>query len=146
MATILILEDDEQVRVLAASFLEGEGHNALTASTGDQALAVLKSEQKIDVLFTDLNVQQDPEAGLKLARKAAALRPGLKVVYTSGQGMTDGMAELFVDHAAFLPKPYTTEQLGTMLLTKFGFGATAKPDGGGAVLERGWDKPGNLNR
>ena len=146
MATILILEDDEQVRVLAASFLEGEGHNALTASTGDQALAVLKSEQKIDVLFTDLNVQQDPEAGLKLARKAAALRPGLKVVYTSGQGMTDGMAELFVDHAAFLPKPYTTEQLGTMLLTKFGFGATAKPDRGGAVLERGWDKPGNLNR
>jgi hypothetical protein len=42
-------------------------------------------------------------------------RPELKILYTSGQAVTDGMLALFVKNSAFLPKPYTVEQLGTML-------------------------------
>ena len=49
------------------------------------------------------------------------MRPRLKVLYTSGQAVTDGMAALFVNNSAFLPKPYTVKQLGTMLGLKFDF-------------------------
>ena len=67
-------------------------------------------------------IQDDPEAGLALASKAVERRPELKVLYTSDQGVTDGMQALFVKNSAFLPKPYTVDQLTGMLLVKFGFG------------------------
>jgi hypothetical protein len=72
-------------------------------------------------LFVDLILQGNPEAGLSLASKAVELRPDLKVLYTSAQGMTDGMIALFVKNSAFLPKPYTVDQLKAILLIKFEF-------------------------
>ena len=119
--TVLIVEDEEQVRVLAESFLQGEGHTTLSASTVEQALALLESAEVIDLLFTDLTLQSNPEAGLSLASKAVELRPDLKVLYTSALGVTDGMIALFVKNSAFLPKPYTVDQLKATLLIKFDF-------------------------
>jgi DNA-binding NtrC family response regulator len=111
VAIVLIVEDEDQVRVLAESFLQGEGHTTLSAATVDQAVALLESEDPIDVLFADVTIQDDPEAGLALANKAVERRPELKVLYTSDQGVTDGMQALFVKNSAFLPKPYTVDQL-----------------------------------
>jgi len=125
VAIVLIVEDEDQVRVLAESFLQGEGHTTLSAATVDQAVALLESEDPIDVLFADVAIQDDPEAGLTLASKAVERRPALKVLYTSDQGVTDGMQALFVKNSAFLPKPYTVDQLTGMLLVKFGFGGTS---------------------
>ena len=119
VANILLVEGDEQVRVLAESFLQTAGHTTFSAGSSEQALAVLGTEQPVDLLFTDLRLQDDSEAGLALASKAVEIRPDLKVLYTSGQGVTDGMIALFVENSAFLPKPYTVEQLGTMLTIKF---------------------------
>ena len=118
---VLIVEDEEQVRVLAESFLQGEGHTTLSAGTVEQALAVLESTEPIELLFVALTLQGNPEAGLSLASKAVELRPDLKVLYTSAQGMTDGMIALFVKNSAFLPKPYTVDQLKAILLIKFEF-------------------------
>jgi hypothetical protein len=67
---------------------------------------------------------------LSLAVQAVETRPALKVLYTSGQAVTDGMMALFVKNSAFLPKPYTVEQLGTMLSMKFGFRSSARPHAG----------------
>jgi hypothetical protein len=64
-------------------------------------------------------MQGDPEAGLKLATIAVEKRPELKVLYTSGQGVTDGMIALFVANSAYLPKPYTIDQLTATLLVNF---------------------------
>ena len=119
--TVLIVEDEEQVRVLAESFLQREGHATLSASTVEQALALLESTEIINLLFTDLTLQGNPEAGLSLASKAVELRPDLKVLYTSALGVTDGMIALFVKNSAFLPKPYTIDQLKATLLIKFDF-------------------------
>ena len=116
---VLIAEDDEQVRVLAESFLQGEGHETLSASTIDQAIALLEGDKEIHLLFVDLGMQGDPEAGLKLATIAVEKRPELKVLYTSGQGVTDGMIALFVANSAYLPKPYTIDQLTATLLVNF---------------------------
>ena len=66
-----------------------------------------------DILFTDINLPDGPDAidGLELARKAIELCPILRVIYTTGHGQTDGMTALFVEDAAFLPKPYRVKQL-----------------------------------
>jgi len=114
------------VRVLADSFLQAEGNNTLSAGTIQQALALIKAEKPIDLLFTDLKIQDDLEGGLKLARKAVEVRPDLKVLYTSGQAVTDGMTALFVEKSAFLPKPYTVDQLATTLLAKFSIGSRSR--------------------
>jgi two-component system, cell cycle sensor histidine kinase and response regulator CckA len=119
VANILLVEDEEQVRVLAESFLQTAGHTTLSAGSVDQAVALLESEQSVDLLFIDLKLQGDNEAGLALATEAVKKRPDLGVLYTSAQGVTDGMIALFVEKSAFLPKPYTVEQLGTMLSMKF---------------------------
>lgn len=117
---ILIVEDDEQVRTLAESFLQGEGHVTLSAGTAEQALALLEGPDPIELMFVDLTLQDDPEAGIALASKAVELRPDLKVLYTTGQGVTDGMIALFVENSAFLPKPYTVDQLAATFHIKFG--------------------------
>ena len=122
VANLLVVEDDEQVRVLVESFLEVGGHQTLSAATVEQALALLENkENHIDLMITDLGMRGDPEAGLKLAKKAIELRQELKVLYTSGQGVTDGMIALFVPKSAYLPKPYTGDQLAAVLDLKFGF-------------------------
>ncbi len=126
VAVVLIVEDEEQVRVLAESFLQGEGHKTLSAATTEQAMVLLEGEEPIDLLFIDLTMQDDPEAGLKVASKAAAIRPKLKVLYTSGQGVTDGMIALFVENSTYLPKPYTIDQLTATLVTRFSIGSHSK--------------------
>jgi two-component system cell cycle sensor histidine kinase/response regulator CckA len=127
---VIVVEDEEQVRVLAESVLQAEGHATLSAATADQALALLKGPEPIELLFVDLTLQGNPEAGLDLARKAVEARPDLKVLYTSALGVTDGMIALFVENSAFLPKPYSVDQLTATLRLKFGLRrGQPKPDG-----------------
>jgi DNA-binding NtrC family response regulator len=129
MAVILLVEDEEQVRVLAESFLQAEGNKTLSAATIEQALALIEGDEPVDLLFVDLKIQDDVEGGLKLARKAVEARANLRVLYTSGQAVTDGMKALFVERSIFLQKPYTVEQLATTLLAKFSIGSRSKKSG-----------------
>jgi DNA-binding NtrC family response regulator len=94
MAVVLIVEDDEQVRVLAEAIIRELGYETLTAATAEQALALVGERSDIDVLFTDIGLQQDAEAGLQLAKDVAARKPALPVLYTTGQGVTDGMRDV----------------------------------------------------
>jgi two-component system, cell cycle sensor histidine kinase and response regulator CckA len=126
VSVVLVVEDEEQVRVLAESFLQGEGHKTLSAATTEQALVLLEGDSPIDLMFIDLAMQSDPEAGLKVAKKGAELRPDLKVLYTSGQAVTDGMSALFVENSAYLPKPYTIDQLAATLVARFNIGGHSK--------------------
>lgn len=113
MCRVLIVEDDEQVRTLAESILQEAGHQTRSAATRTEAKAIIESDETIDVLFVDLVLLEDQEAGLQLAQAAAKLRPGLPVVYSTGRGITKGMLALFVQPNAFLAKPYNGKQLVT---------------------------------
>jgi len=117
MAAILVVEDEEHVRVLAESYLREQGHETFSAATRDQALAVLDVE-RIDLLFVDIGLYEQREIGLDLAKEAVERNPDLKVLYTTGQPVTDGMKALFVQDAALLTKPYTVEQLQAILVVK----------------------------
>jgi DNA-binding NtrC family response regulator len=111
MATILIVEDEEQVRVLADSVLQEAGHTVIAATGVEGAKALLETGGHVDVLFIDLNLGSDLEAGLTVAQNARERHPKLSYLYTTGAGVNEGMKALFVQPFLFLPKPYTMEQL-----------------------------------
>ena len=116
MALILVVDDQEQVRVLAESILRDCGHQTLSAATVDQALALVRADQSIELLFTDVNLADDAQAGLvhpglELAQQALRLRPKLHVLYTTSASVTDGMKALFVEGSDILQKPYDINQL-----------------------------------
>jgi DNA-binding NtrC family response regulator len=115
MAVVLVVEDEELVRVLAEMIIQDADHQTLSATNTEEAILLLQSEQAIDVLFTDLGFGDCLRGGLHLAVAARKLHPELSVLYTTGQGVTSGMKALFVEPSGFLAKPYTTDQL-TMAL------------------------------
>ena len=111
MAVILIVEDDAFVRVIAEMMIKGWGHHTLSASDVDEALSLLRSPQHIDALFTDIHLKSATLGGFELAHEAIKLRPKLRVLYTTGNSVTDKMKALFVEGAHFLLKPYVHEEL-----------------------------------
>src|SRR5690349_14046330 len=129
MASILVVEDEAQVLILAESYLAEHGHKTFSATTLEQALALIDSDKDIDVLFTDIGLGGNQQAGLELAQQAVERRPKLNVLYTTGQTLTDGMKELFVKGSAFLAKPYTVEQLTTTLSVYFKIGPRRHQNG-----------------
>jgi DNA-binding NtrC family response regulator len=116
MALVLLVEDDDQVRVLAESILQEGGHQTLAASTAEQALALLTDDkQSIDLVFTDIGLHSDTQAGLLMAQEAIKRAPDTPVLYTTGQGLSDGLQAMFVERFGFLAKPYTAEQVLTAI-------------------------------
>ena len=114
MATVLIVEDQEQILTLAQSFLEEQGHKTLSAATADEALAILTGSEAVDALFVDIILNGDMQAGIELAKRAVELK-----VYSTGLSVTDDMKALFVPGSAVLEKPYTVDQLLTSLSDHF---------------------------
>lgn len=80
---ILVVEDDEQVRRLAVRHLERLGYGVLTAHDGPSALDIIRENDSIDLLFTDV-IMSGGMNGRELTLRARELRPGLPVIYTSG--------------------------------------------------------------
>jgi signal transduction histidine kinase/DNA-binding response OmpR family regulator len=109
--TILVVEDDDEVRETAVNLLTDLGYRVLKAREAVGALSVIDSGVPIDLLFTDV-VMPGPLRSPDLARKAAERLPGLAVLFTSGYtenaivhgGRLDRGVEL-------LSKPYTREAL-----------------------------------
>ena len=116
MATVLIVEDQAQILALAQSLLEEEGYKTLIAPSAEDALVILAGSEPVDALFVDIILNRDMQAGIELAKRAIELKPGLKVVYSTGLTLTDNMKTLLVPGAVILEKPYTLAQLLTSLL------------------------------
>ncbi len=117
MAKILIVEDDVFIRGLAEMMIQDWGHQTLLASEVGEALQMLRATPSIDALFTDIYLKTEVLGGCDLARAAIAFRPDLRVLYTTGNAVTDKMKAMFVDGRHFLRKPYTEDQLQTSVET-----------------------------
>lgn len=110
---ILVCEYDEDVRAYSAEVLRELGYQVLEAPDGGSALALLKANGSVDLLFTDV-VLPSGLSGADLAREAAELKPGLKVLFTTGyarnvivhHGRLDPGVEL-------LTKPFSYSDLAT---------------------------------
>jgi CheY-like chemotaxis protein len=83
--TILVVDDDHDVREVALAVLEAAGYRVLAAASGDDAYGLLlaRPDLRVDVLFTDV-VMPGRLDGIDLAVAARSLRPGLPVLYASG--------------------------------------------------------------
>ena len=109
---ILIVEDNEDVRAYSVMILAELGYSVLEAADADQGLEILGTDQRVDLLFTD--VVLPGKSGRELADRARALRPDLTVLFTTGysrnalvhHGRLDPGVEL-------LSKPFTFEQLAS---------------------------------
>ena len=101
------------MRTLAETIVQDAGYETCSAATGTEARAIINSDHRVDLLFVDLALLEEQEAGLELAQAAEKARPELPVIYTTGRGVTDGMHALFVERNVFLAKPYNGRQLIT---------------------------------
>jgi DNA-binding NtrC family response regulator len=111
MAIILVVEDEVFIRQAAEWAIEDLGHTPLLAEDLASALAHLSAPQPIDMLFVDIRLNALPSGGYDVANQALGLRPGLRVLYTSGKPLTAEMSDQFVDGGQFIQKPYSPEQL-----------------------------------
>jgi PAS domain S-box-containing protein len=113
--TVLIVEDEEDVRELACRVLRGLGYRVLTAADGASALAILERDATIDLLFTDV-VLPGGINGPELARCAAARRRTLKVLYTSGYtGNAIQQLDAVEEGVRLICKPYPIDELARKL-------------------------------
>ncbi len=111
--TVLVVEDDAQVREMTAASVHELGYNVLVANDGAHALALLKAEA-IDILFTD--VVMPGLSGKELADRAWQERPALKVLFTTGYTRNAIVHNGVLDQGvALLTKPFTLPQLAAKL-------------------------------
>jgi DNA-binding NtrC family response regulator len=111
MAIILVVEDEMFIRQAVEWSIEDLGHTPLMAEDLAGALTHLSAPGAIDLLFVDIRLSALPLGGYDVANQALELRPGLRVLYTSGSPLTADMSEQFVAGGQFLQKPYSPEQL-----------------------------------
>ena len=109
--TVLVVEDDDEVRAIVVEMLSDLGYQVLKATDAANALVVIESGMPIDILFTDV-VMPGPLKSPELARRARERLPDIAVLFTSGYtensivhgGRLDAGVEL-------LSKPYTRDAL-----------------------------------
>jgi len=105
MHSILVVEDEVLIRLVLAAHLRGCGYRVIEAASGEEAVQVLESDQNLEVLFTDVHLPGAID-GFALSRWAKRLRPGIKVVITSGTERAAQQASDLCDDEPYLTKPY----------------------------------------
>lgn len=108
--TILLVEDNDQVREGSVSMFSDLGYTVLEAEDGHQALGLLKSHPDIALLFTDI-VMPNQMSGVELAISAKIARPGIRVLLTSGYAREAQWAESSANEFPILVKPYGQHEL-----------------------------------
>tara|TARA_Y100000294_G_scaffold177667_1_gene204082 strand:- start:1623 stop:3317 length:1695 start_codon:yes stop_codon:yes gene_type:complete len=117
--TILVVEDDADVRYMTVALLETLGFSTIEAGDGAQALGLLESDASVDLLLTDI-VLPGGMLGLELARRVTDLAPGTKVLFMSGYSeyltleSGDQSHKLGAD-VPLLPKPFDRTKLARMV-------------------------------
>jgi two-component system cell cycle sensor histidine kinase/response regulator CckA len=107
--SVLIVEDEEAVRELAAEFMKSAGYTVLTASDGVEAVEVARRSGPIKVLITDIVMPN--MRGPELAKVLKASRKNLKIVYMSGYLEFNKADDEFLEGSYFLQKPFSRGSL-----------------------------------
>jgi DNA-binding NtrC family response regulator len=103
--TILVIDDDVDVLETETIALEEFGYNAIPCSRDDEALEIVASDIPLAMVLTDI-VMVGSIDGWHLAERIRAVRPNLKIAFTSGYVMPSTAAEVVARGVLFLPKPW----------------------------------------
>jgi CheY-like chemotaxis protein len=108
---LLVVEDDPAVLAFTVDLLKGLGYEVIMATDAKSALSMIRSKKRIDGLFSDV-IMPGGLSGIELARSARAIRPGLKILLTSGY-----LGDRPADTAEFplIDKPYERNALASKL-------------------------------
>lgn len=107
-SVILVVEDDDLVRLCAVEMLEDAGFAVVEARHADEAWSVLHRRSDIGVLFTDIDMPGSM-CGVTLAGRVYETWPDIRLILTSGrQRLADREVP---DHGLFVPKPYSASQV-----------------------------------
>ncbi|MGH8187140.1 MAG: response regulator, partial [Steroidobacteraceae bacterium] len=113
--TILVVEDDADLRETVVTALTQLGYRALSAANAAAALRILGGSERIDLLFTDV-MMPGGMLGPALAKRARELRPDMDVLFTTGYADTTVLASTAgLSSAEVINKPYRSEDLATRI-------------------------------
>ena len=105
---VLVVEDDDLVRMYAVEMLEDAGFAVVEARQADEAWFILHERSDIGAIFTDVDMP-GTMCGFTLAERVYAVWPDIRLVLTSGRHR---FADQEVpDHGRFVPKPYKASQI-----------------------------------
>lgn len=114
--TVLLVEDEPAVRMLVLDLLQALGYTALEARDAVTALPVLESDQRIDLLVTDVGLPG--MNGRQLAEIARQHRPGLKVLFMTGYAQKAAERQGFLEQGMdMVAKPFTLDLLANKIRT-----------------------------
>jgi PAS domain S-box-containing protein len=112
--TILVVEDDAQVRQVSVQLVRDLGYEVVEVTNGTEALDVLANGQRVDLVFTD--IVMPGMTGRVLADKAVQLREGIRILYTTGYTRNAVVHNGVLDPGTeFIAKPYTAAALAAKL-------------------------------
>ncbi|WP_404339004.1 response regulator [Sphingomonas sp. MMS12-HWE2-04] len=107
--TVLVVEDEDMVRAIAERALTRQGYTVVTAENGEAALELLDTIERPDLLVSD--VVMPIMDGPTMARKVRARYPDLPILFMSGYAEEQLRKSIDLDNVAFLPKPFSVQQL-----------------------------------
>jgi two-component system cell cycle sensor histidine kinase/response regulator CckA len=107
--TVLLVEDEPMVRSVAERALTRHGYNVVTADNGEDALEVLRSGERIDLLISD--VVMPGMDGPTMVREARKSWPDLKILFMSGYAEEQLRKSIDIENVNFLPKPFSVTEL-----------------------------------
>jgi two-component system, cell cycle sensor histidine kinase and response regulator CckA len=112
--TILLVEDEDEVRILVKQMLRAAGYTVLEAADQDHAREICRNlNQTIDVMLTDVVMPRI--SGPQLAAEVRSIRPELKVIYMSGYPRDRFEQDGYPDILHFIQKPLTPEDLRALV-------------------------------
>jgi len=122
--TILVVDDEPEIRKLVGAMVGQFGYNVLTADSGEHALTLYRQHAPLELLITD--VVAPGMSGPMLADKLTALQPGLRVLFISGYDNTHVVQKYVVEKGhALLAKPFTVAELKAKMTELLSAGPSA---------------------
>jgi CheY-like chemotaxis protein len=109
--SILVVEDEDDVRELVATSLRHRGFSVLSVPNAEVALQILMEQVRFDLLFTDI-VMPGVIDGFELADRAKRLQPDLKVLYATGFAHVSRRS-IDTLHGKLIQKPYRPDELAS---------------------------------
>jgi len=112
--TVLVIDDEELIRILTENFLEQLGYKVLLADCGEDAVEIFKEKSsQIQLVLSDITMPGID--GIETVRQLRKIAPGLRAIISSGY--SNERIDSFPEKTVFLPKPYSISELQEAIKT-----------------------------
>lgn len=124
--TILLVEDEDMVRAVAERALARQGYTVLAAENGEAAMELMQGVDRPTLVISD--VMMPVMDGPALARRLRTVYPGIPILFMSGYAEEQLRRSIDLDNVAFLPKPFSVQQLAEATRDVLVAQSSTKPD------------------